>query len=83
MSTTSPVILVLGAGPRIGTSVANAFAAKGYSVALASRKASQANSTANEIHIPTDFADPGTIANAFSQVKEKLGIPSVVVYNGV
>ena len=83
MSATPPVILILGAGPRIGTSVANAFAAKGYSVALASRKASQANSTANEIHIPTDFADPGTIAYAFSQVKDKLGIPSVVVYNGV
>ena len=70
MSTTSPIILILGAGPRVGTSVAKTFAAKGYSVALASRKASQANSTANEIHIPTDFADPGTIANAFAQVKE-------------
>ena len=83
MPTTSPIILILGAGPRIGTSVAKTFAAKGYSVALASRKASQANNTANEIHIPTDFADPGTVANAFTQVKESLGIPSVVVYNGV
>ena len=83
MPTSSPIILILGAGPRIGASIAKAFAAKGYSVALASRKASQANSTANEIHIPTDFADPGTIAHAFTQVKESLGIPSVVVYNGV
>lgn len=83
MSTTSPIILILGAGPRIGTSVAKAFAAKGYKVALASRKASEANNTANEIHIQSDFADPGTVVNAFSQVKASLGIPSVVVYNGV
>ncbi len=83
MSTTSPIILILGAGPRIGTSVAKAFAGKGYKVALASRKASEANNTANAIHIQSDFADPGTIVNAFSQVKASLGIPSVVVYNGV
>lgn len=83
MSATSPIILILGAGPRIGTSVAKAFAAKGYKVALTSRKASEANNTANEIHIQCDFADPGTIAKAFSQVKELVGIPSVVVYNGM
>lgn len=83
MSTTSPVILILGAGSRIGKSVAKTFAAKGYKVALASRTASEANNTADEIHIQSDFADLGTVANAFAQVKTKLGIPSVVVYNGV
>ena len=83
MSTTSPIILILGAGPRIGTSVAKAFAAKGYKVALASRKASETNNTADEIHIQSDLADPGTVADVFSQVKTSLGIPSVVVYNGV
>ena len=83
MSTTSPIILILGAGPRVGTSLAKAFTAKGYKVALASRKASATNNTANEIHIQSDFAEPGTVANAFSQVKASLGIPSVVVYNGI
>lgn len=83
MSATSPIILILGAGPRIGTSVAKVFAAKGYKVALTSRKASEANNTANEIHIQSDFADPGNVVSAFSQVKAALGIPSVVVYNGV
>lgn len=83
MTTTSPVIFILGAGSRIGASVAKAFAAKGYKVALASRKASEANNTANEIYIQSDLADPGTVVNAFSQVKASLGIPSVVVYNGV
>lgn len=83
MSTTSSIVLIFGAGPRIGASVANAFAAKGYKVALASRKASEADNTANEIHIHSDLADPGTVADAFSKVKASLGIPSVVVYNGV
>ena len=83
MSNTSPIVFILGAGPRIGTSIAKTFAAKGYKVALASRKASEANNTANEIHIQTDLSDPGALVNAFSQVKAALGIPSVVVYNGV
>lgn len=83
MSTTSPIILIFGAGPRIGTSIAKAFTAKGYKVALTSRKASEADNTANQIHIQSDLADPHTVVNAFSQVKASLGIPSVVVYNGM
>lgn len=82
MSSASPVILILGAGPRIGSSVAKAFAAKGYKVALASRKKSEANDTANELHIQSDFADPNSVINAFSRVTASLGVPSVVVYNG-
>jgi len=82
MSATSPIILILGAGPRIGTSVAKAFAAKGYKVALTSRKASEAKNNANEIHIQIDLADPTTVVNAFSKVKATFGVPSVVVYNG-
>ena len=82
MPTTSPIILILGAGPRIGTSVGKAFAEKGYKVALSSRKASEANNTANEIHIQSDLSNPATVVKAFDQVKAALGIPSVVVYNG-
>lgn len=37
MASASPVILILGSGPNIGQHVAQAFATKGYSVALASR----------------------------------------------
>ena len=83
MSTTSPIILILGAGPRIGANVGKAFASKGYKVALTSRKVSETSNTANEIHIQSDFANPDTVVDTFSQVKASLGIPSVVVYNGV
>ena len=83
MAQIPPVILILGAGPNIGQSVGRAFAERGYRVALAARKASDAHNTANEIHIKSDFTDPGAVVNAFSTVKSSLGIPSVVVYNGV
>ena len=81
MSSASPIILILGAGPRIGESVAKAFAAKGYKVALASRKKSEVNTTAKELHIQSDFADPNSVVKVFAQVKASLGVPWVVVYN--
>lgn len=78
----APVILILGSGPRIGQSVAKSFAAKGYKVASTSRKANEADNTANHFNITGDLADPASIPAIFSKVKEKFGIPSVVVYNG-
>ena len=83
MSKSSPIILILGAGPNIGQGVARAFTAKGYRVALAARRATEGHNTANEVHIHSDFTDPGAVVNAFSKTKSLLGIPSVVVYNGV
>ena len=82
MSKVSPIILILGAGPNIGQSVARAFRAKGYRVALAARRVTEANNTADEIYIQSDFTDASSVVNAFSKVKASLGIPSVVVYNG-
>lgn len=83
MSKTSPVILVLGAGPNIGKAVGRAFAAKGYRVALASRKATETHDTKDQIHIQSDFSDPSSVIDTFAKVKSLLGIPSVVVYNGI
>jgi NAD(P)-dependent dehydrogenase (short-subunit alcohol dehydrogenase family) len=78
----SPVLLILGAGPRIGQSVANAFAAKGYRVAVAARSLSPENSTADKLFIKADLSDPASISDIFAKVKELFGPPSVVVYNG-
>jgi len=82
MPSTSPVILILGAGPNIGHAVARTFASKGYKVALAARSLSEADSTDNQLNIRSDFANPDDVINAFTRVKNVLGIPSVVVYNG-
>lgn len=82
MASSSPIILILGAGANVGQSVARAFAAKGYKVALAARKANASDNTADTVNIQSDFSDPDSVVNVFSKVKETLGIPSVVVYNG-
>lgn len=78
----SPVILILGAGPNIGQSVAQTFASKGYKVALAARSVKEADSTTNQLNIRSDFANSDDVVNAFTKVKKALGVPSVVVYNG-
>jgi NAD(P)-dependent dehydrogenase (short-subunit alcohol dehydrogenase family) len=82
MAAKSPVVLILGAGSNIGQSVARTFASKGYKVALAARSLKEADSTDNQLNIPSDFSKTDDIVNAFAKVKEVFGIPSVVVYNG-
>jgi len=81
MSTTSPILLILGYGPRVGKSVAEAFIAKGYKVAVTSRKLKEEESTSDQLNISADLSDPESVADIFSKVKSKLGLPSVVVYN--
>lgn len=82
MPTTSPVLLILGAGPNIGHAVARIFASKGYKVALAARSLKEADSTDNQLNITCDFANSDDVVNAFKRVNKVFGIPSVVVYNG-
>lgn len=82
MSSASPVLLILGSGANVGQSVARAFAAKGYKVALASRSIKEEDGTKNQVNISSDFSDPDSIVRVFSKVKASLGLPSVVVYNG-
>lgn len=82
MSSMCPVLLILGAGSNVGASVAKAFAAKGYKVALASRKDNEEDSSLQHFHISCDLSDPASVPEVFAKVKETLGMPSVVVYNG-
>lgn len=82
MPGTSPVILILGAGPNIGQGIARAFAAKGYKVALASRSLQEADSTPEQLHIKSDFTNTDDVVHAFVRTKKEMGVPSVVVYNG-
>ncbi|KAJ6084422.1 hypothetical protein N7486_011222 [Penicillium sp. IBT 16267x] len=81
MSSPSPILLILGAGSNVGASVAQAFAEKGYKIALASRTTKKENNNSNEFHISCDLSDPLSVPNVFTKVKETLGTPSVVVYN--
>lgn len=78
----APVALIIGAGPNIGAAVAKAFEAKGYKIALAARKLDDGMKENGNLHIKVDLSEPEKVPSIFEKVKEKLGIPSVVVYNG-
>ncbi|KZT30179.1 putative short-chain dehydrogenase [Neolentinus lepideus HHB14362 ss-1] len=78
----SPVLLVLGAGPNVGLAVARKFRKQGYKVAAAARHPTADVAKAADLVITADFSDPTAVAAAFHRVKEELGVPSVVVYNG-
>ena len=80
----APVLFVLGAGPKIGLSVGQAFAAKGYKVALAARSLDDGVGEDGFLRLKLDLAnpDPSGIQKAFARVTEQFDIPSVVVYNG-
>jgi len=78
----NPVVLVLGAGPRIGASVAEKFASNGYKVAVASRSGSGTKTAQGILSLKVDFTKPDTIPALFDAVKSEFhASPSVVVYN--
>jgi NAD(P)-dependent dehydrogenase (short-subunit alcohol dehydrogenase family) len=82
MTNQSPIVFILGSGPNIGKSVAQAFIRKGYKVANASRSPKEKNNTADQVNITMDLTVPDSIIAGFSKVKALLGLPSVVIYNG-
>ena len=79
---TSPVVLILGSGANVGQHVARSFAAKGYKVALTSRNPKPDDGNKDQITIAGDLADPSSVPTVFEKLKQQLGLPSVVVYNG-
>jgi NAD(P)-dependent dehydrogenase (short-subunit alcohol dehydrogenase family) len=77
-----PVALILGSGPRVGAAVAERFASTGYSVATASRKATEGKVAEGYLSIKADMSKPSSIPAVFDAVKAEFHTaPSVVVYN--
>lgn len=79
---TSPIALILGVGPNVGTEAAKVFASKGYKTVLAARSMKEEDSSDDQLRIKSDFSDPESISKVFAKVKSQLGPPHVVVYNG-
>lgn len=78
----NPVVLILGAGPRIGASVAEKFASIGYKVAIVSRKGTGTKTDKGFLSLQADFAKPDSIPALFDAVKTEFHTsPSVVIYN--
>jgi NAD(P)-dependent dehydrogenase (short-subunit alcohol dehydrogenase family) len=78
----SSVVLILGAGANIGSHVAQKFSTNGYKVATASRSPKPDHSKTIDLTLKADFSNPSSIKDIFVEVKTKLGLPSVVIYNG-
>ena len=76
------IVLIFGFGPRIGAGVARAFANKGYKIAVVSRTNTAIEPGDDYLWIQTDLSDAFSVEGVFATVRSKLGIPSVVVYNG-
>lgn len=77
-----PVILILGAGPRVGASVAERFASRGYHVALASRSGTDTKAANGFLSLKADFTKPESIPALFEAVKAEFSTsPSVIIYN--
>ncbi|MGY0385426.1 SDR family NAD(P)-dependent oxidoreductase [Nocardioides sp. WG-D5] len=82
-------IAVLGAGPGLGTSVAQRFAEEGYAVGLVSRSADRhpgyletlADSGVPAVAVAADLREPGGISRALAEITAELG-PIDVVYHG-
>lgn len=76
------VALILGAGPRVGASVAAKFASKGYKVAVASRSGTGSKTPEGFFSLKADFTKPDSIASLFDAVQAEFhAAPGVVVYN--
>jgi NAD(P)-dependent dehydrogenase (short-subunit alcohol dehydrogenase family) len=78
----TPIALILGAGPRVGASVAASFAHKGYKVAVASRNGTDSTTDQGHLSLKADLAHPESIPALFDAVKAAFGAPpNAVVYN--
>ncbi|KAI0378123.1 hypothetical protein F5Y04DRAFT_163728 [Hypomontagnella monticulosa] len=76
------VALILGAGPRIGASVAEKFASNGYKIAVASRKGTGTKTAEGYLSVKADFTQPDSIPAIFDAIKTEFhASPSVVIYN--
>lgn len=80
----SKIILILGAGPNIGLNIARVFSSKGsYKTVIVSRNPKEEVIKGSDLSLQADFTNPNSIKGIFDEVKEKFGVPNVVVYNGM
>jgi NAD(P)-dependent dehydrogenase (short-subunit alcohol dehydrogenase family) len=84
-----PGMVIIGAGSGIGLSVARRFAREGLSIALIARSGNTLKTVADalmptEVPVVTltaDSTEEAALCSALDTVRERLGVPDVVVYN--
>jgi NADP-dependent 3-hydroxy acid dehydrogenase YdfG len=78
------VAVIVGAGAGLSASLARLFFAQQMRVALAARNIDKLTALASEIGalaFPCDATEPAQVETLFTEVDDKLGAPTVVVYN--
>ncbi|MEM8699672.1 MAG: SDR family oxidoreductase, partial [Pseudomonadota bacterium] len=81
---TTPTILITGASQGIGLATAKAFAAAGWRIVLAARNTEKIAAHAADlgaIGVPTDVADPASVAALFERIAETHGRLDAVFNN--
>jgi NAD(P)-dependent dehydrogenase (short-subunit alcohol dehydrogenase family) len=78
--------IIIGHGPGVGDAAARAFAAEGRTVALLARDGARAQQAADAIGggaigLAVDASDEAVLVTALDEVAQRLGNPSVVLYN--
>ena len=79
------VCAIIGIGPGNGLALVRRFCQQGYRVAMLSRNRDYLKELENTIEGATAFAcdatDPEQVSSAFSQIRERLGPVSTLLYN--
>ncbi|WP_230966243.1 SDR family NAD(P)-dependent oxidoreductase [Nostoc sp. NZL] len=78
------IALIVGAGSGLSASLARLFTKEGFSVALAARQIDKLSALSDEIGAVSFAADASKVDEVeqlFKDVEQKLGVPTVVVYN--
>lgn len=80
MSST-PILLLFGAGANTGLATAEKFAKEGYKVAAVSNHPSAELKETAHLILPTEWTNPSSVETVFETVTKELGAPNVVIYN--
>ena len=81
---TSESLLIVGAGPGLSASLGRLFKSEGMKIVLAARNIKKLEPLASDIDalcIECDAANPDHVRKMFEKVDNKIGSPSIVIYN--
>jgi NAD(P)-dependent dehydrogenase (short-subunit alcohol dehydrogenase family) len=76
--------LIVGVGAGLSSSLARLFASQGIKIALTARNTEKLSDLANDTGAMTTKCDVGDVTSVdamWAEVKHKIGVPNIVVYN--
>ena len=81
------ICLVTGVGPGTGSSMVRRFASGGYNVIMVSRSEDRLNKLEKQIEntfsYPCDVSSETNFTKTIEEIKQKEGIPDVLIHNAV